>query len=31
MSAIHASPFITHKYARGFVFEVATGRLQEVA
>ncbi|MYY13330.1 carbonic anhydrase [Streptomyces sp. SID4919] len=27
---IKASPFITHKSARGFVFDVATGKLHEV-
>jgi carbonic anhydrase len=28
---IEASPFIPHKKVRGFVYEVETGRLREVA
>jgi carbonic anhydrase len=32
MARIHASPFVPHKDAlRGFVFEVETGRLREIA
>jgi carbonic anhydrase len=31
MARVNASPFITHKNVRGFVFEVETGRLREVS
>jgi carbonic anhydrase len=31
LGRIHNSPFIAHKNARGFVYDVATGRLREVS
>ncbi|MEA2287705.1 MAG: carbonic anhydrase [Solirubrobacteraceae bacterium] len=31
LARVNASPFITHKNVRGFVFEVETGRLREVS
>jgi carbonic anhydrase len=31
IARVNASPFITHKNVRGFVFEVETGRLREVS
>lgn len=31
LARIQASPFLTHKNARGFVFDVTTGRLHQVS